>query len=142
MTLVRSGKPFSPVSVTNTSGKSTEGVFQVTLLPSQEDNPIEIIASSTRAEIGPGDGQLVIGVLVSGGTVDMMVKGLGPSLPVFGALPDPVLTVFSAQGGAMVAQSDDWQSHASSAEVSSLATPRLRIRSPLWSSPLHLVRTL
>ena len=28
---------------------------------------------------------------------DMMVKGPGPSLPVFGALPDPVLTVFSAQ---------------------------------------------
>ena len=108
------------VRVTNTSGKSTEGVFQVTLLPSQEDNPIEIIASSTRAEIGPGDGQLVIGVLVSGGTVDMMVKGLGPSLPVFGALPDPVLTVFSAQGGAIVEQSDDWQSHASSAEVSAL----------------------
>ena len=60
--------------MTNTSGKSAEGIFQVTLLPSQEDNPIEIIASSTRAEIGPGDGQLVIGVLVSGGTVDMMVK--------------------------------------------------------------------
>ena len=65
--------------VTNTAVKA-RGIFQVTLLPSQEDNPIEIIASSTRAEIGPGDGQLVIGVLVSGGTVDMMVKGLGPSL--------------------------------------------------------------
>ena len=64
---------------------------------------------STRMRVETGDNVLIGGFIVTGsGQKTVAVRALGPSLPVSGALPNPVLELFDASG-AVVATNDDWR---------------------------------
>lgn len=68
-----------------------------------------LVNISTRMRVESGDNVLIGGFIVSGsGSKNIMVRGLGPSLPVTGALIDPVLELHDASG-AIVAQNDNWR---------------------------------
>lgn len=70
-----------------------------------------LVASNFRGEIGLDGESFTYGLVIEGpGTTELLLRGVGPSLGVFGVpnfLPDPVLTVHDASG-AVIAQNDDW----------------------------------
>jgi hypothetical protein len=63
---------------------------------------------STRLNVGVADNVLIGGFIVTGPLLKkIMVRGLGPSLPVPGALADPVLELHDGSGQT-IATNDDW----------------------------------
>ena len=65
---------------------------------------------SVRSVAGSGDQTLIMGFVISGGgTKQMLVRGIGPTLAQFGVpgfVADPQLKLF--RGGALINQNDDW----------------------------------
>ncbi|MGZ5023392.1 MAG: hypothetical protein ACXWBS_00850, partial [Chthoniobacterales bacterium] len=65
---------------------------------------------STRMVVQTGDNVLITGFIVNGsGQKKIVLRALGPSLPVSGALSDPVLELHDASG-ALIASNDNWRS--------------------------------
>ena len=70
---------------------------------------------STRMMVETGDNVLIGGFIVYGtGQKNIAVRAIGPSLPIAGALSDPVLELYDATG-AIVASNDNWRSSQESA---------------------------
>jgi len=64
---------------------------------------------STRMVVETGDNVLIGGFIVYGtGQKQIAVRAIGPSLPVAGALSDPILELHDATG-AIVASNDNWR---------------------------------
>jgi uncharacterized delta-60 repeat protein len=66
---------------------------------------------ATRGLIKPGDGLMIAGFIVQNGPINVVVRGIGPSLGVFGisnALPDTTLQLRDQNGG-IVLENDDWK---------------------------------
>ncbi len=78
---------------------------------------------STRLKVGTGDNVLIGGFIVSG-TVPkrIVVRALGPSIPLSGALANPRLELYNA-AGQLVMASDNWRDAPNKGEItdSSLA---------------------
>lgn len=63
---------------------------------------------STRMKVLTDDKVLIAGFIITGSdSKKVLVRGLGPSLPVSGALQDPTLGLFS--GATQIAANDDWR---------------------------------
>ncbi len=63
---------------------------------------------STRGFVQGGDNILIGGIIVGGtGTKSIIVRALGPSLPVPHPLADPVLQIY--QGSTKIAENDNWK---------------------------------
>jgi hypothetical protein len=75
----------------------------------------ELANISTRGFVDTGSSVMIAGFIVAsstGGSSQVMVRGLGPSLGDFGIadpLADPVLDLYDAHG-MLIASSDSWQS--------------------------------
>jgi hypothetical protein len=71
--------------------------------------PSQLLNLSTRKEVGTGDNVLIGGFIVVG-TEDkkVLLRGLGPSLPVAGALGDPTLELH-ASDTTLLAFDDNWR---------------------------------
>jgi hypothetical protein len=66
---------------------------------------------STRGFVDTGDNAMIGGFIVGGaggGAARVIVRGLGPSVPVSGTLADPILELHNAQG-ATIATDDNWK---------------------------------
>ena len=65
---------------------------------------------STRAFVQTGDNVLIGGFIVVGqSSLDVIVRAIGPSLPVPGAIADPTLELRDASGN-LIASNDNWRS--------------------------------
>ena len=65
---------------------------------------------STRGRVDVGEGVLIGGTIVLGSnSQDVIVRALGPSIPVDGQLADPVLELYD-ENGALLRSNDNWQS--------------------------------
>jgi hypothetical protein len=65
---------------------------------------------STRGFVGTGDDVMIGGMIVQGGDpLPVIVRAIGPSLPVAEALGDPTLELRDGDG-ALVAANDNWRS--------------------------------
>jgi cysteine-rich secretory family protein len=65
---------------------------------------------STRAFVQTGDNVLIGGLIVDGtSAADVIVRAIGPSLPVPGAMADPTLELRDASGN-LVGSNDNWRS--------------------------------
>jgi Matrixin/WD40-like Beta Propeller Repeat len=63
---------------------------------------------STRARVEAGESAMVGGFIISGTDAKkVLIRGLGPSLPLTGALSDPVLDLYDSSG-TLIATNDDW----------------------------------
>jgi Subtilase family len=64
---------------------------------------------STRGNVGLGENVLIGGLIIDGSaTKKVILRALGPSIPVTGALPDPLLELHDANGQ-QIAVNDNWQ---------------------------------
>lgn len=69
---------------------------------------------STRGFVDTGDNVMIGGLIVGGGgggTARVIVRALGPSVPVSGALSDPTLELHDGSG-TLVASNDNWKTRA------------------------------
>jgi hypothetical protein len=67
---------------------------------------------STRGFVDTGDNVMIGGLIVGGGsgggTARVVVRAVGPSVPVAGALANPTLALYD-RNGALVTTNDDWK---------------------------------
>ena len=64
---------------------------------------------STRGLVQTGDNVMIGGFIVTGATpTNTLIRALGPSLPVMGALADPTLELHDGNG-AVIATNDNWK---------------------------------
>ncbi len=112
------GDPFNPLGYTSVSGSfasvtantqvAVNSTGLVTTLDPNIANPPapKALNISTRMRVETDDKVLIAGFIITGAAPKkVLIRGLGPSLPVPGALADPVLRL---DGGAVV--NDDWRS--------------------------------
>lgn len=70
---------------------------------------VELANISTRGDVGTGDNILIGGLILDpGGQRTFVIRALGPSLPINGALADPQIEV-RAPDGALVGRNDNWR---------------------------------
>jgi hypothetical protein len=88
------------------------GVALVEAYDLSADSNSRLANISTRGMVESGDNVMIGGFIIGGGeATNVAVRALGPSLGVHGvsgALSDPMLEVYNANGGLM-AQDDDWR---------------------------------
>jgi hypothetical protein len=90
---------------------------------------------STRARVGTGDDALIGGFIITGTQPKtVLVRGIGPSLTLPGALADPVIEVHGSSGE-LLATNDNWQEAATKQQIidSGLA-PTNDLESALWGT--------
>lgn len=95
----------------------SDGTYTVTSFQQSLANHMANI--STRGLVGPGQGQLIGGFIITGGPKMVMIRAVGPSLTAAGVSPvvaNPSLQLFA--GGTMLASNDDWGTNANSAQIS------------------------
>jgi glucose/arabinose dehydrogenase len=67
-----------------------------------------ILNLSTRLNVGTGDNVLIGGFIVTGSdNEEVVLRGIGPSLPLAGSLPNPRLELHDGTG-ALIASNDNW----------------------------------
>jgi hypothetical protein len=94
---------------------------------------------STRGFVDTGDNVMIGGLIVGGGTARVIVRALGPSVPVADALPDPILELHDGSG-ALVASNDNWKTRPDgSSQQAEIEATALQPGNDLESA---LVRTL
>jgi hypothetical protein len=98
------------VILSGKNGGTGVGLVEVYDLDRTVDS--ELANISTRAFVDTGDnamiGGLIIGGGTDGGTARVLVRALGPSVPVTGALGDPTLELRD-DTGTLVASNDNWK---------------------------------
>jgi hypothetical protein len=69
-----------------------------------------LVNLSLRANVGTGDNVAITGLIIQGnGSKEVVIRGLGPSIPIAGRLANPFLSIYNANG-AVIAQNDNWRS--------------------------------
>ncbi len=96
----------------STSGRTPEvWVFSTDFAayPEPPPNPTRnLLNISTRLRVEAGENAMIGGFIVQGQAAKkVLIRGLGPSLPLTGALSNPVLDLYDSSG-ALVATNDDW----------------------------------
>ncbi|MFL6590148.1 MAG: putative Ig domain-containing protein [Chthoniobacterales bacterium] len=73
--------------------------------------PHSLLNISTRLATDNGDNALIGGFIINGlEQKKLVLRAIGPSLPLPGKLADPVLQLFDA-GGLLVGENDNWNAH-------------------------------
>ncbi|HEX7517710.1 MAG TPA: BACON domain-containing carbohydrate-binding protein, partial [Chthoniobacterales bacterium] len=71
--------------------------------------PVQLGNISTRLRVGTGDNAMIGGFIITGTQPKtVIVRGMGPSLPVPGVLADPVIEVHGSSG-VILATNDNWR---------------------------------
>ncbi len=79
-------------------------VYKIVSIPAKP----AIVNLSTRLTVGTGDNVLINGFIVTGSeNVQVVLRGIGPSLPLAGKLPNPQIELRDSKG-ALIASNDDW----------------------------------
>jgi hypothetical protein len=93
--------------VRGADGGSGVGLVEVYDLDRSVDSQLANI--STRGLVQTGDNVMIGGFIVLEGSRKVIVRAIGPSLPVAGALSDPVLELHGGNGE-LLQSNDDWRS--------------------------------
>ncbi len=130
-------RAFAPGSYTavvgGADGGTGAGLVEVYDLQTGAESQLANI--STRGLVQTGDDVMIGGLIVAGSTGRrVIVRAIGPSLPVPGALADPTLELFNANGDS-VGYNDNWRSD-QAAEIIATTIP------PSDKAESAIVRTL
>jgi hypothetical protein len=115
--------PMNQKNVSVSNGQNVKADYVVTGAGSPTPTPTpppggtRLANISTRAVVGTNANVLIGGFIVTGAQVKkMIVRGIGPSLPLPGKMLDPTLELHSSSG-AVIAANDNWGQSANSAEI-------------------------
>jgi hypothetical protein len=98
------GSAMLTVTATDFDGASVSQNFTVNVVAA----PGRLVQLSTRMQVGTGDNALIGGFIMRGPSPKrLMIRGIGPSTGLSGALADPVLELHD-QTGAVIASNDNW----------------------------------
>ena len=98
-----SGGVVTNVQLFATNSNGTGTIPLVFFLP-----PIGTVNISTRLAVGAGDTVLIGGFIITGNAPKkVLIRGIGPSLPVAGALQDPTLELHDSSG--LLGSNDNWR---------------------------------
>src|SRR6185436_15607755 len=104
-TLPANGAAYTAL-VRGTNNTTGIGVVQIYDVDSAANSKLANISS--RGLVQTGDNVLFAGLIVGGsGSQRVIVRAIGPSIPVAGKLADPTLELHDANGG-MLEANDDW----------------------------------
>jgi hypothetical protein len=107
--------------VRGVGGATGIGVVEVYDLSLGSDSKLANI--STRGFVRTGDDVLIGGLIVVGpNALRVIVRAIGPSLPLAGALGDPTLELHPGNGG-LVAADDNWRTGGQEAEIIATTIP-------------------
>jgi len=88
------------------------------------NSTLPVLNISTRASIQNGERVLIGGFLITGaGQKNLLLRALGPSLPLSPALSDPVIELRDARG-ALITSNDNWRSSQQTAIIGTGLQPR------------------
>lgn len=92
------------VTATDFDGATVSQNFTVNVIAA----PGRLVQLSTRMQVGTGDNVLIGGFIIRGTAPKrLMIRGIGPSTGLSGALADPVLELHDSTG-AIIASNDNW----------------------------------
>ena len=110
----------------NGSESITESVRNALVIPPTFGN------ISTRVRVGTGDNAMIGGFIIIGPEPKtVIVRGLGPSLSVPGALTDPIIEVHG-NSGELLATNDNWRDGLYAQQVASTLPPANDLESALY----------
>ncbi len=99
------------VAVTTFSGLGAVYVYPVIAPQGPPPPPHSLLNASTRLRAQTGDNVPIGGFIISGTEPKkVLLRAIGPSLPITGKLADPILDVRDVSG-ALIARDDNWNSH-------------------------------
>jgi cyclophilin family peptidyl-prolyl cis-trans isomerase len=100
----QAGSALVTVTATDLDGATVSQSFTVTVIAA----PGRLVQISTRMQVGTGDNVLIGGFIMRGSAPKrLMIRGVGPSSGLAGALADPILELHDGTG-AIVASNDNW----------------------------------
>ncbi|WRQ86003.1 family 43 glycosylhydrolase [Actomonas aquatica] len=109
------------VAVTSGSGTVSSRLARITVATPQ---PGRLANASVRSVAGLGGNPLIIGMVVDGGSKDVLIRAVGPTLAseygVGGTLPDPEFKLYAAAGGEPIAANDNWGDNGQAATLAAL----------------------
>ena len=109
------------------AGQPDIGAFEY-----QGTEPILLANISTRLRVQTGDNAMIGGLIITGTErKTVIIRGIGPSLPVPGALADPVIEVH-ASSGELIATNDSWRDGVYHNQVATSLPPASDLESALW----------
>lgn len=113
-----------PQTLSSGTGTVDDGrTATATPTPTPTATPTRLANISTRLQVGTGDKVLIGGIIVTGSEPKaLLVRAIGPSLPVEGALADPQLELYNA-AGELVAFNDNWRDAANAQEIEATTIP-------------------
>jgi hypothetical protein len=114
--------PGSYTAVLSGASQTTgTAVVEVYDLDSSADSKLANI--STRAAVQTGDNVLIGGLIVVGDSAaDVIVRAIGPSLPIAGAMANPTLELRDANGG-VLGFNDNWRTTQQTAIINTGVPP-------------------
>jgi hypothetical protein len=88
---------------------------------------------STRLRVQTGDNAMIGGFIITGtGQKTVLVRGIGPSLPLAGALADPIIEVYGPSGE-FLATNDNWRDATTRTEIANSGlAPANDLEPALW----------
>lgn len=95
---------------------TSAGTFTVNTYKNSLANRIANI--STRGLVGPDQGQLIGGFIITGGPKMVLIRAIGPSMSALGVSPvvsNPSLQLFA--GKSLLASNDDWKTNSNAAQI-------------------------
>jgi hypothetical protein len=113
--------PTNQQSVSVINGQNVKSDYVVTgsaaPTPTPPAGPTRLANISTRAVVGTGTNVLIGGFIVTGRqSKKVIVRGIGPSLPLPGKMLNPMLELHDPSG-AVIAVNDNWGQNANGAEI-------------------------
>jgi cyclophilin family peptidyl-prolyl cis-trans isomerase len=107
------------VTATDFDGATVSQNFTVNVIAA----PGRLVQLSTRMQVGTGDNVLIGGFIIRGTAPKrLMIRGIGPSTGLSGALADPVLELYDS-AGAIIASNNNWGDAANRQEMIDTGIP-------------------
>jgi cyclophilin family peptidyl-prolyl cis-trans isomerase len=106
-------------TATDRDGATVSQNFNVNVVAA----PGRLVQLSTRMQVGTGDNALIGGFIMRGPSPKrLLIRGIGPSSGLGGALADPVLELHDSTG-AVIASNDNWGDAANKQDIIDTAIP-------------------
>lgn len=98
-------------------------IFEVLISAPQNAKPARTLNISTRMRVGTADNALIGGFIVTGAQPKkVLIRAIGPSLPVAGAISDPTLELHDSSAG-VIAANDNWKDSADAQAIADTTIP-------------------